>query len=173
MRKILFGNIFSFDAENKHDHSACLLKFPAENQFHLKKLHVQSILDLFRVFQADKQHALLFFFEWHHLCKVFSEVRIALFLFFWSVSLQEIVRSPFAWQYFWGHMCPGMVFLGANHFLYGFFILRTCCCLQTSRTFLPFHGSKCFFISRFNEIFTRSSCGLSIHILCAVYPFSW
>ena len=99
MRKIFIGNIFLLTLE--HDHFDCLLEFAAENHFHLEKLHVQSFLDLFQIFQVDTQHTLLFIFEWRHSCKVIWDVWIVLFLFL-SVSVQRIVRSSILRQYVLG-----------------------------------------------------------------------
>ena len=172
MRKIFIGNIFLLTLE--HDHFDRLLEFAAENHFHLEKLHVQSFLDLFPIFQVDTQHALLFIFEWHHSCKVIWDIWIVLFLFL-SVSVQKIVRSSILRQYVLGTHKFRDDLLENKSFSYRFLVFRSCCCSGTTRTFLSFRDTKYFksLYKLLHQNLSQCFSELSFHILYAVYPFSW
>ena len=129
-------------------------------------MHVQSFVDLLRIFQGDSQHALSVLFEWHNLCKVFWDAWVILFLFFWSFSVQTIVRSLIPWQYL----------LGAHE------------SWDTASSFsgvVPVRGwpkpfclsmvpnASNLFIRHFTWVLSWCFSGLSFHILYAVYCFSW
>ena len=61
-----------------------------------------------------------------------------------SILPTEVVRSLIPRHYLsWTHESRDDL-LENKSFLYEIFVFRTCCCLETARTYLSFHGTLSF-----------------------------